>query len=195
MSSRLLPILRHAWREERTVLWALLFALLLAALIFRLTGIEWWEWGEAIITLATLGVGIIIWFGEAAEDWEESLPKRLTVEFLFAPPGQPPRLVMACRLAPLADVGDIRPWAIALGAQMDGGKRQLKYRADFTLLPPEVIPGPDGAPCRHYLIRFALDELPERVAKLEAEQPRPVCIEWTLADGHRQETLGRAPLR
>ena len=175
------------------MLWALFFSLLLAGLCFRFTGLEWWGWGDAIINLATLAVGVVIWYAEAVEDWEESLPKRLTAEFWFAPAGQPPRPVMICRHAPLAGESDLRTWGIALGGQMDAGKRQLKYQPYFTTLPPEIIPDATGQPCRHYLIRFTLDELPERLAQLEATHGHPICLEWTPAAGRQRETLHPSP--
>ena len=155
------------------MLWALFFSLLLAGLCFRFTGLEWWGWGDAIINLATLAVGVVIWYAEAAEDWEESLPKRLTAEFWFAPAGQPARPVMICRHAPLAGESDLRTWGIALGGRMDAGKRQLKYQPYFTTLPPEIIPDATGQPCRHYLIRFTMDELPERLTNSKLPTATP----------------------
>jgi len=186
-------ILRHAARAQRARLLALLFGALLAVLVLWAIGSSWWAWAEPVIALVTLAVAVIIWYGEAAEDWEESLPKRLTAEFWFAEPDGSKRLVMVCRHAPIADEGDIRPWAIALGAQMDRGKRTLKYRPDFLLDPPEIVLGPDDAPFRHYRIRFTLDDLPERVAELQKEKG-PGYLEWSLAGDRREEHFLTQPV-
>ena len=189
MSSHPVLILRHAWREQRTLLWSVLFVLLLAALFCRLTGTGWWNAAEPVITLATLVVGVIIWFGEAAEDWEESLPKRLTVEFWLDPPGQPARLVMTCLKAPLTGESDIRTWGIALGGLMIG-KRELKYDPYFITRTPEVVPDDKGQPCRHYVIRFTLEEMPERLAQLETSQGHSLRLQWASAQGrHREDIL------
>lgn len=185
-------ILRHAARAQRPRLLTLLIGALIAVLVLCALGNSWWAWAEPVIALVTLAVAVIIWYGEAAEDWEESLPKRLTAEFWFAEPGRSERLVMVCRHAPLADEGDIRSWAIALGGQMDCGKRTLKYRPDFLLDPPEIVLGPDGAPCRHYRIRFTLDELPDRLTQLQVEKGYLCRVTWTLDNGQRKEELQRA---
>jgi hypothetical protein len=190
MRSRYLHIFQHTWREERGFLWSIFLALLLTSVLFHHTGIEWWSRVDAVISLATLCVGILIWFSEAAEDWEESLPKRLTVEFWFAGKDAPARMVMTCLKAPLTGESDIRTWAIALGAQMDGGKRHLKYRPFFSTSDPEVVPDDDDQPCRHYSIRLHLEELPERIQTLEQEQGHPVRIIWRRdRDGSCQETI------
>lgn len=76
-----------------------------------------WEAWDMFLTLFTLTVGLAVFCGEAIEDWEDRLTKRLTVFFQVDGVTR-----MVCYQAHLPHEGDIRNWGQQIGRQMCGGE-------------------------------------------------------------------------
>lgn len=94
---------------------ALVTGIVLLGLNQTISPNNWWAIVEPIIGVSTLAVAIAVWIGELYRDWEEILPKRLTVRFKYTG-----RSVFICENAYLAGEGDIRSWAQQIGGQMSG---------------------------------------------------------------------------
>ncbi|MCZ7636228.1 MAG: hypothetical protein M5U12_09455 [Verrucomicrobia bacterium] len=113
---------------------------------------------QAVLGASTLLVAAFVWFGELREDWETSLPCRMSVYFFHD--GRP---VIVCRHVWLAGASDLRAWGQQVGAQAVG-ERFLDFTPDIVARPPELSLLPDGTACRHYAVRFLLTRQPERLA-------------------------------
>jgi len=124
-------------------------------------GDVWADKFDPLISLATLLVAVLVWWGEARQDWIASLPCKLTAVFVHNQ-----RTLMICELADLASEADIRAMGQQLGRTMNGGQ-DLKlalpaFRKSGGM--PEV--GENGEIYRHYTIRFQLLEAPAIAATL-----------------------------
>jgi hypothetical protein len=147
-----------------------------------------WGWLQNISTSLTLVVAFLIWVGERAQDWQFSLPKRLTAEFYFA--GDK---VMVCEGAYLAGEDDIRAWAQQLGMQMAS--------EPLSLLPDMVQDGPiverdddEGIYFSHYRVRLHLRALPKRVEALKiAGAEGPPWVRWARPDFSDGATVATPP--
>lgn len=107
------------WSERRSFLLVAALFWLLSLLVFASSAkdkvavlLEWETW-DKVVTLFTLLVGIAVFLGEAVEDWEERLTKRLTVFFQVHG-----KTCMVCYGAHLPHEGDIRNWGQQIGRQM-----------------------------------------------------------------------------
>jgi len=125
-----------------------------------------WSFLEPVIGVATLAVAAGIWIGERKQDYVESLPKQLTVVFLYPP--DPPtnarhRVAMVCERAYLAGESDIRAWSQQLGGQMVGNQ-QLSF-SPFIAVEPGRLDWDAGQAVLHYSSVFELLHLPDGVGK------------------------------
>lgn len=81
---------------------AILAAALVMVVAFAATHKAWfpgrWAVIDPILTLGTLGAALLVWLGEARQDWERSLPQQITVEFRMQH-----RVAFRCERAPLLD--------------------------------------------------------------------------------------------
>ena len=112
---------------------------------------------DQIVSLATLMIALFVWYGEIAEDWKNSLPKRLTVRFET----EDGSLVMLCIKVHLSDVADIRALGQQIGQQINDGQ-QLAFRAPLVKWKnPEAIPYDlEIGYFLHYEVTFTLTERP-----------------------------------
>ncbi len=123
---------------------------------------RWWNWAEPFITLLTLGVALAVWYKQTIEAWENDLPKRLTVQYLYHD-----REVMRCELAELSSEADIRNLGQQIGLQISG-KQHLKFvaanikqiKAGIKLLDSPGT-GDYGTYIKEYKVIFILTELPD----------------------------------
>jgi hypothetical protein len=51
---------------------------------------DWWIRVQSLLGIGTLFVAIFVWYGEIREDWENDLPKRMSVFFFY---GEDPVIV------------------------------------------------------------------------------------------------------
>ena len=123
--------------------------------------IEWLLNAQTILSMGTLLVALFVWIGEIEKDWEESLPKRLSVFFFWK--GKP---LIVCRYVWLAGKDEIRIWGQQVGVQaqeaMPGERPQdsfLHFEPDMQTRSPELLMGPRGGVWKHYSICFKLTDL------------------------------------
>jgi hypothetical protein len=115
-------------------------------------GFRLWDMLEPIMGVSTFAAAAAVWFGETKQDWENSLPKRLTARFAYKF-GDEYRIVMQCQDAYLAGEADIRTWGQQLGFQMAGEKIRFQpyiYQSEVALV--ENV--------KRYEVTFVLNELP-----------------------------------
>jgi hypothetical protein len=119
INNRSISILNYALKERRKWFLVLGFFIVLYALrlIFIPVHSMWKENFEAIVAGATLLAAVVIAFSSLKQDWEGSLPKRLTVIFTYHD-----LPVMKCEEAWLAGESDIRQWSQQIGKQMADGE-------------------------------------------------------------------------
>jgi hypothetical protein len=117
--------------------------------------VDWWIRVQSILGFGTLLVATFVWHGEICEDWENALPKRMSVFFLHE--GRP---VIISRYIWLADEGDLRAWGQQVAAQA-ACERFLNFYPNVKAQNPGLAIWIDGNICRHYAVCFELtDENP-----------------------------------
>ncbi|MCA9167057.1 MAG: hypothetical protein KDB23_05295 [Planctomycetales bacterium] len=124
---------------------------------------------QPVFELTTLMFAFLIWFSNQRSRWEESLPKRLSVTYVFD--GRP---VMRCERATLIDESDIRAMAQQMGAQMAGGR--LAFGPVVNIVAPSVERIEDGTAIRCYGMSFHLTELPDCIRELSSTQGQGVLV-------------------
>jgi hypothetical protein len=110
------------WQIVLIVLLAIVFVVLLVLSVLNSRGwSEIWLWMEPFLAFSTVIVAIFIWLNEKRENWENTLPKRLDVCFCL--PDEENEPIYEVKNAPLAGIGDIRPWGQQIGQQMNNNER------------------------------------------------------------------------
>jgi hypothetical protein len=116
------------------------------------TWIGWWINVQSLLGGGTLLVALFVWYGEIREEWENRLPKRMSVFFLYQ--GLP---AIICRYVWLADEGDLRAWA----QQVAGQAAQVPYLRFYPNVKAEIPSKAvwiDKKICRHYVVCFELTD-------------------------------------
>ena len=70
---------------------------------------------DPIVAIGTAIIALLLWFFQSKKNWEESLPKKLTVHFIYNGKCQ-----LSCYEAYLSGTADIRMWSQQIGSQMIG---------------------------------------------------------------------------
>lgn len=178
MSKRyqILEILRFSWSRQKHVITAPFVAaavlLVAACLSGSLDKANLWSVIERVLSLVTLAVAVVIWWGEQQEAWERSLPKRLTVSFVFNESGRSIE-VMRCEKAYLAGEADIRAWGQQLGSQMALDHLQFFPNYQQESLPPKR--DEDGRFYKDYRLTIQLREFPKQIS----QAGNPPYVLWT----------------
>ena len=184
---RFTQILAFAIRSQSVPLAVFLIGAVVLLLVIRTFGMSAigtvWQWTDAILGVLTLGVAAAVWFGEAREDWEETLPRRLKAVFLLA--GHP---VFICEGATLLAEGDLRALAQQLGRQINRG-RDLFFSLQFDPKPPRIQNGASG-PERLYEVHIRLTKPSETLVELLRKhgEPTGLCRAET-ETGPREESF------
>ena len=119
--------LKFGFRTQRTKILSMAVLLCVAFFIIKPEG-KWWEAMTEIVSLATLGVALLVWIAEFGENWEQNLPKRLDVIYLHK--GKP---AFVCENATILSESDLRAMAQQMGAQIIGER--------FLQLYPKISEG------------------------------------------------------
>lgn len=193
-------IMRFAWEQRKPSLIALAVSIAgvgglglyrgwpfsLANLGFGADGpVNFWEWAQVAITIATFFVGVVIWYGEVRAEWIASLPKRLTVDYQVEG-----KTIMYAQHIPLSGASEIRAWAQQLGAQMAGG--QLAIRPYFTITPRGPRSFADTGYVEYFEMTLPLANSPApfaerlQIARTESQCPDAAWC-WYAGDGHLKE--------
>jgi hypothetical protein len=137
-----------------------LSVILLVAITFTNGNTPWWNWLEPLTGTTTLAVAIAVWLGELKQDWENALPKRLTVSFFYRD-----QEYMRCEKAYLAGEADIRAWGQQLGLQMAGSK-MLSLNPSIEQSPGIIVVDENtNQKIKLFVVKFYLNSLPEGLSK------------------------------
>lgn len=109
---------------------------------------------QSYIAIGTFFVALFVWYGKIRDDWQDELPKRMSVFFFYK--GKP---VIVCRYVWLARAEDLRAWGQQVASQAVDNDRSLKFGPDVKTQVPNLAIDPDGTVCKHYAVRFRLKEL------------------------------------
>jgi hypothetical protein len=124
------------------------------------TWADWWIRIQSFLGIPTLLVALFVWYGEIREDWENDLPKRMSVFFFY---GDKPAIV--CRHVWLAGAEDLRAWGQQVAAQAAEVAR-LEFTPDVIAREPSLAVLPNGKTiCKHYVVRFQLTKPPPSLPK------------------------------
>ena len=122
---------------------------------------DWWMRIQSFLGVGTLFVALFVWYRGIRGDWENHLPKRMSVFFFYL--GRP---VIICRYVWLADAYDLRAWGQQVSAQAADTDRRLEFSPEIrTKNPGLVVETKENKICRHYSICFQLNRLPDSLNK------------------------------
>ena len=206
-------IARFAWAQRRGHLLtvglssALVFSIAIGLAARRGTFADevfTWPFWEPTLQFSILVIAFVVWWGEVAQDWENGLPRRLTVWFLYprqpadpvqssahpepkGPAGALGQVALLCEEAYLADEGDIRTWGQSIGGQM--AKGFLSFEPDIVQTQRRRVWREGDGDFLHYHVLFRLTELPtERGCPPDKRFTARQLLLWER--GHRQPVWG-----
>jgi hypothetical protein len=117
---------------------------------------DWWMRIQSFLGVGTLFVALFVWYSGIREDWENSLPKRMSVFFFHL--GRP---VIICRYVWLQGADDLRAWGQQVAAQAAYNERYLEFSPEIRTNDPSlIVEMKDDMICKHYTICFQLKNLP-----------------------------------
>ncbi len=130
-----MDFLNYTWSKNK---WQIIISILLFGGLgfMSLNKAEWQQgiaWLEAIAGLGTLLFACFLWLNTLMKSWEDSLPKRITVQFKYQG-----RLVMVGHELLLLSESDARTWALQIGQQLSGCQR-LKFDPYFDMISNGIL--------------------------------------------------------
>lgn len=153
------------------------------------------DWLDPLLGLLTLLIAILVWIIQVRREWEDNLPKRLTVQFDYGG-----RIMMKCEEAMLVGESDIRNWGQQIGQQMSFGTF-LKFDPYIKLEQPKIKYNKTWREYyKHYIATFYLTELPDlpkppdAATKAEYEENfnKGHCLIWSPEYGE-DKTVRKKP--
>jgi hypothetical protein len=132
----------------------LVFVGLVTLAFFHLPTHQTVSWLDPIIGLATFVFAVFLWLNGLRKEWEQSLPKRLTVQFEYEG-----RNVMICRDSLLANLADARTWALQIGNQMSSCPK-LRFQPLYNFQDTGIMEAHAGKKYKSYIITYYLTQLP-----------------------------------
>jgi hypothetical protein len=132
---------------------------------------EWWIRIESFLGIGTLFVALFVWYGEIRENWENDLPKRMSVFFFY---NDLP--VIVCRYVWLAGADDLRAWGQQVAAQAAFNERSLEFSPEIKTQDPSLVIEEDGNMiCKHYIVSFQLKRMPSLLANYSLAKDSEIC--------------------
>jgi hypothetical protein len=161
---------KHSWQIIITLF---VFAVVIIAGIKFPNWHQDMSWLDPLAGLGTLILAAFLWFNNLRKAWENELPKRITVQYLYH--GKP---VMEARNTTLTDIADARTWALQIGQQISGNQ-QLSFEPYFDFVSNGILIDDESQKSyASYSFKYTLRALPERF-------PTNTCLLWTLK--HNQD--------
>jgi len=153
---------------------------------FSTSTTNWADWLiriQAFLGLPTLFVAIFVWYGNIQKDWENSLPKRMSVFFLHN--GLP---AIICRYVWLAGEDDLRAWGQQVAAQA-ADVQYLSFYPNVNAQISKLAIWIDGNICKHYTVCFELRDMDQKKKQnLFLETYSGKCIYQNMATGSNKVT-------
>lgn len=129
---RISKVLRYGFSRDYMLYFFAILILFIALRYFttqHAQNIEIGTWTnviDPIITLLTVSITLLVYFSNAKRDWENQLPKKLTVHFIHQD-----KYVMSCIHASLTGESDIRQYGQQIGSQIASDKPNEAARLKF----------------------------------------------------------------
>ncbi len=111
----------------------------------------WNNWNK-FITVLTFIVAIAIGWLNYIRSWEDNLPNKLTVHFVYNE-----KYIMSAYTVSLSSKSDLRAWAQQIGKQMAGGNENLS----FELTNSQEYLGIENNEYKHYKLTYYLSKEPK----------------------------------
>lgn len=146
---------------------------------------DWFSRVQDLVGFLTLVVAVVVWLGELRDNWEISLPKRMSV-FFFSPAtkDKPARPVIVSRNVWLAGEDDLRQWGMQVATQSvtsfvsvpNPNQLRLDFGLDVFAGEGCVLVNAHGHAHKHYTIRFNLTRLPGPLEQVWQGGPTATCL-------------------
>ncbi|OEU67902.1 MAG: hypothetical protein BA863_07480 [Desulfovibrio sp. S3730MH75] len=167
-------IIKYVWKEHRSVYYVLGGILICSVFLSKWEGIKFsatfltdtWNIFEPITGTLTLVAALVLYCLSQRREWEDSLPKFMTAEYIY---DEDERLLMKAERVPVAGEYDLRAWGQQLGAQILFGERNLQY---FKSTSKKIV-SDDGA-SMEYSVRFYLTSIPGPLKNVYEKDKRVV---------------------
>lgn len=140
----------------------------------------WWtqNW-DAVIGITTFLIAFFVWLGETNQDWENKLPKKLTVTFMYRENTDAEwKKMMCCRNAFLAGEGDIRQWAQQIGKQMNNDN-YLNFLPFMRMEKAPMAQKKEGNWYKFYEVTIYLTKKPDLGTEEENQKFETAYLLWT----------------
>lgn len=121
---------------------------------FNQTTHQAFSWLDPIIGISTFLFAVFLWLNGLRKEWEESLPKRMTVQFEYDN-----RNIMVCKDSLLVNLSDARTWALQIGSQMSSCK-ELKFGTFYNFRDKGIATTEKGKKYKSYIFTYYLTHLP-----------------------------------
>jgi hypothetical protein len=134
-------------------------------------------WIEALCGVGVLMMSVFIWFNNLRKEWEEKLPKRLTVHFHYRDTD-----VMLAKQMPLTDEADARAWSQQIGRKMNKDK-DISIKPMYKFVPVGINP---RGTFFEYRVIYYLNEVPENLKSMlgydQERHEHRACLVWELLE-------------
>jgi hypothetical protein len=187
---------QYIWRKQKRAI--IIYVVVLAVAIAAAIGIGFNAvvaaadtWGKltAILSAASIGVGLLVWLTEAKQDWEDSLPKKLNAIYWLDGELGSERPFAACMDATLSGESDLRAMSQQIIAQICSSQR-LAFAPRFDIL-PATIDRKTGT--KKYTVYVYLTELPQNIIDLQKQQIKAGILRGISGGRWQDETIPDFP--
>lgn len=165
------------YRSQIIVAVGVFFGIIVLA-YYKMAAHQMLSWLDPITGSATLVFALFLWLNGLRKEWEEELPKRLTVQYEYEG-----RNVMVCYDSLLTNLADARTWALQIGKQMSDCEK-LRFAPFYNFQDRGILTNKKGNQYKSYVLTYYLTQLPipangtEKSKKDFVWKLQNGCIEW-----------------
>jgi translation initiation factor 2 beta subunit (eIF-2beta)/eIF-5 len=121
---------------------------------------DFWQWIDPVAGIMTFATTLVIFGIQAYNNWEDSLEKQLSVDYIYTG-GLEELTIVQVKNAYLAGDGDVRAWAQALGGQMMGN---LDFDMNWDEEPQKIhYDNKEGKYFKYYAVKLYLTTDPRTI--------------------------------
>lgn len=111
---------------------------------------DYWAYIEPIVGFSTLIAAVFIWYNEKKQEWRESLPKKMHVEYILDG-----STYWNVQYAPLTSENDIRSWGQSIAKTILNNKNNIDFKG-FEIESAEISKDDQGRDIMLYMVHFYL---------------------------------------
>ena len=109
-----------------------------------------WSYIEPIVGFSTLIAAVFIWYNEKKQEWRESLPKKMHVEYILDG-----STYWNVQYAPLTSENDIRSWGQSIAKTILNNKNNIDFKG-FEIESARISKDDQGRDIMLYMVHFYL---------------------------------------